>query len=236
MVDAAVGVFARRGYHEASMDEIAERAQISKPMVYLYLGSKEALFERCLEQEFARMTGAIADAADPELAPAEQLWQGLHAVFDVVSRHRDGWVVLHRQGVRAAGRIGERAVTLRRELVDVVQLLLSRAAPLGRGHFGESELQMCAHALVGAAESVADWMADRPDVTAEAASRRLMTICWVGLGDVLDGQIWHPDRSNATEADSGTGRTESNFGAVGSPADRADAPDAAGESDPGRVD
>lgn len=210
MVDAAVTVFAERGYHEASMDEIAERARISKPMVYLYLGSKEALFERCVEQEFARMTTAIADAADPALDPDEQLWRGLHAVFDVVSRHRDGWVVLHRQGVRAAGVIGERAATLRRELVQVVRHLLTRAIARGRGRYQESDLEMCAYALVGAAESVADWMADRPDVTAEAAARRLMTICWVGLGDVLDGVIWRPERSavggsNAADESDGPG-------------------------------
>ncbi len=41
MLDAAVKVFARRGFHAASMDEIAEVAGISKPMVYAYLGTKD---------------------------------------------------------------------------------------------------------------------------------------------------------------------------------------------------
>jgi AcrR family transcriptional regulator len=41
MLDAAVKVFSRRGFHAASMDEIAEDADISKPMVYAYLGTKE---------------------------------------------------------------------------------------------------------------------------------------------------------------------------------------------------
>ena len=44
MLDAAVGVFSTAGYHSASMDDIAERAGISKPMVYAYLGTKEELF------------------------------------------------------------------------------------------------------------------------------------------------------------------------------------------------
>ncbi|MFD6734770.1 TetR/AcrR family transcriptional regulator, partial [Micromonospora aurantiaca] len=43
MLDAAVKVFSRRGFHAASMDEIADDAGISKPMVYAYLGTKEEL-------------------------------------------------------------------------------------------------------------------------------------------------------------------------------------------------
>lgn len=50
MLDAAVKVFSRRGFHAASMDEIAEDAGISKPMVYAYLGTKEELFVACLHR------------------------------------------------------------------------------------------------------------------------------------------------------------------------------------------
>ena len=44
MIDAAVEVFSRSGFHAASMDDVADVAEISKPMLYLYLGSKEELF------------------------------------------------------------------------------------------------------------------------------------------------------------------------------------------------
>jgi AcrR family transcriptional regulator len=44
MLDAAVKVFSRRGFHAANMDEIAERSGVSKPMVYAYHGTKEELF------------------------------------------------------------------------------------------------------------------------------------------------------------------------------------------------
>ena len=193
MLDAAVTVFAQRGYHETSMDEIAERAGISKPMVYLYLGSKEELFARCLEQESRRLLVAIASAVDAALAPDEQLWRALHAVFTVVSEHRGGWMVLHRQGMKATGAVGERAVALRDQTVEVVRQLLAKAWATGRRRKADDkELQMCAYALVGAAESVADWLADHPDVTPELAARRLMTISWVGFGDIMNGETWRP--------------------------------------------
>jgi AcrR family transcriptional regulator len=63
MLDAAVTVFSRRGYHAAVVDEIAEVAGISKPMVYAYLGSKEELFIACLHREGTRLIEAIAAAS-----------------------------------------------------------------------------------------------------------------------------------------------------------------------------
>src|ERR1700748_2246208 len=54
MLDAAVQMFSVNGYHETSMDTIAAEAQISKPMLYLYYGSKEDLFGACLNREMAR--------------------------------------------------------------------------------------------------------------------------------------------------------------------------------------
>lgn len=205
MLDAAVTVFARRGYHETSMDDVAVQAGISKPMVYLYLGSKEELFARCLEQESRRLLDAIAAAVDSKdgLAPDEQLWRALHAVFTVVSEHRDGWNVLHRQGMKATGALGERAAALRGQTIEVVRQLLAKAwtAATGRRRKAHAEeLQMCAYALVGAAESVADWLADHPDVTPEVAARRLMTISWVGLGDIMNGETWRPSRRSDRSA------------------------------------
>ncbi len=55
MLDAAVLTFARRGYRTASMDEIAELAGVSKPLVYLYLNSKEELFSAVIRREAAAL-------------------------------------------------------------------------------------------------------------------------------------------------------------------------------------
>ncbi len=53
MLDAAVQMFSINGYHETSMDAIAAQAEISKPMLYLYYGSKEELFGACLAANWA---------------------------------------------------------------------------------------------------------------------------------------------------------------------------------------
>src|SRR6266511_1593285 len=110
MLDAAVAVFSRRGYHAAGVDEIAEAAGISKPMVYAYLGTKEELFVACLRREATRLLQAVLDASAGEAGASageagasageagvlaeEQLRRGLRAFFGFVGAHRDGWRVL----------------------------------------------------------------------------------------------------------------------------------------------
>ncbi len=73
MLDAAVDVFSDRGFHETSMDAIAAKAEISKPMLYLYYGSKDELFAACIQREGLRFVEALAPAGDPGLSPREQL-------------------------------------------------------------------------------------------------------------------------------------------------------------------
>ncbi len=79
MLDAAVRIFGRRGYMAASMDEIAELAGVSKPLVYLYLNSKEDLFSACIRREAIALTEAVRAGVRPELPADRQLWEGLRA-------------------------------------------------------------------------------------------------------------------------------------------------------------
>lgn len=69
MLDAAVRVFGERGYRAASMDDIAELAGVSKPLVYLYLNSKEELFSACIQRESAALIAAVragvSDGGEP---------------------------------------------------------------------------------------------------------------------------------------------------------------------------
>ena len=76
MLDAAVRAFARRGYQHASMDDIAELAGVSKPLVYLYLNSKEELFAACLRREAASLVAAVRGAVERGAPPDRQLWSG----------------------------------------------------------------------------------------------------------------------------------------------------------------
>ena len=195
MLDAAVAVFSAAGFHDASMDEIAARAGISKPMVYAYLGSKEELFLACLHREGTRLMEAVASAvapADaPPLRPDEQLWRGLRAFFAFVGAHRDGWSVLYRQA-RGQESFVREVATMRARMVEVVCGLLSRVIVAGGRQPRPADVTAMAYALVGAGESLADWWLDHPQDSADVIAIRLMNLVWLGFGNLVEGQVWKP--------------------------------------------
>jgi AcrR family transcriptional regulator len=199
ILDAAVVVFSRQGFHDASMDEISEVAGVSKPMIYAYLGSKDDLFAACIRREAARMMAAIAERVDPSLPRETQLWRGLLAFFDFVADNRDGWRVLHRQSIAQGAAFGHELTAIRAQAVETVADLLV----LGTGgeelaqtvRMDEREARGLAAALVGAAESLADWWSHRPDEPAASVAGKLMNLVWMGFGDLVDGRVWRPPSS-----------------------------------------
>lgn len=174
MLDAAVAVFSRHGFHAASMDEIAEAAGVSKPMIYAYLGSKDDLFSACIRREAQRLIRLITSAAPPGLATERRLHQGLLAFFTFVAGHRDGWIVLYRQARTREPFAGEIAAA-RQRIIALVAGLLSPAPSDG------AQASPIAHALVGAAEALSDWALDEhPEETPEDLASRLLSIFWPG--------------------------------------------------------
>jgi AcrR family transcriptional regulator len=189
MLDAAVAVFSRHGYHDASVDEIAETAGISKPMVYAYLGTKEELFIACIHREGLRLMEAVAAAAGEDLTPDEQMWRGLRAFVAFVAGHREGWTVLYRQA-RAQPPFADVLAQMRSRMTEIVAGMLARAGTGAGLKIREDDVSTMAHALVGAAEAVADWVVEHPGEEPDAVARRLMNAVWLGAGALLRGEKW----------------------------------------------
>ncbi|NUS12524.1 MAG: TetR/AcrR family transcriptional regulator [Streptomyces sp.] len=183
MLDAAVAVFARRGFRAASMDEIAEAAGVSKPLVYLYLNSKDDLFAACVRREADALTAAVRDAVEAGATPERQLWSGLLGFFEHTAAHPDGWTVLHIQARTVGEPFAAEVAGLRTRIVDFVAGLI--AAACGAGDPGGVAAH--AYALVGAAESLAGWAAaaPAPKPPGRELAASLMTFAWTGLAHAL---------------------------------------------------
>lgn len=127
MLDAAVAVFSRRGFHLASMDDIAEVAGVSKPMIYAYLGSKDDLFIACIHRETQRLMELITAAVPAGLPPDERLRRGLLAFFEFVTEYRDGWIMLYRQA-RVHGTFAGEITAARGRIIIMVAGLLANSS------------------------------------------------------------------------------------------------------------
>ncbi|MGH3433682.1 MAG: TetR/AcrR family transcriptional regulator [Thermocrispum sp.] len=193
ITDAAVEVFSRHGYHAASMDVIAEVAGVSKPMVYAYLGSKEDLFAACIRREAQRLLQAIGSGVQADLEPDMQLWTGLRSFFHFVGRNRNSWTVLHRQALAVGGEFAEEISQMRSRSIELVAaLVVATGTRKGVGARAEKSGEGMAAALVGAAESLADWWLDHPDVSDGVLASWLMNLVWLGFGDLVQGYVWTP--------------------------------------------
>ncbi|WP_206739264.1 TetR/AcrR family transcriptional regulator [Streptomyces sp. L2] len=199
MLDAAVRTFGRRGYMAASMDEIAELAGVSKPLVYLYLNSKEDLFSACIQREAHALTDAVRSAIRPDLPADRQLWDGLQAFFAHTAEHPDGWSVLHLQARTHGDLFAAEVDAMRAETVAFVTHLIAVTAREAHRDpdLPEREVAGLAEALVGAAESLATWANTTPGVTARQAAATLMNFAWSGLGNLMAGRRWQPPAQQA---------------------------------------
>jgi AcrR family transcriptional regulator len=193
ILDAAVEVFSRHGYHSASMDEVSEVAGVSKPMIYSYLGAKEDLFIQCIRRESGRLLEAIKAGVKPDVAPDMQLWHGLRSFYGFVAAHRESWIVLHRQALAVGGPFAEEVSALRGKALELVSaLVMSAGTRKGLAEQVEFSGEGLAAALVGAAESLADWWLDHSDVSDGVLASWLMNLTWLGFNDLVEGQVWRP--------------------------------------------
>lgn len=182
MIDVAVAVFAERGYAAASMDEIAERVGVSKPMLYEYFNSKEGLLLACIRQARAELRTVTEHAVVGAGSAEEAMRRGLHAYFAFMREHREAWSLLRTEMSLAGTPAADEIEETRRQQTDLIAALMS-------GYFeADAPLQVEAAAefVVGACERLALWC-ERHDVAPDVVTDHVMRILWDGLRDRARG-------------------------------------------------
>jgi AcrR family transcriptional regulator len=176
MLDAAVLMFSRNGYHETSMDAIAAEAEISKPMLYLYYGSKEELFDACLNRELSRFIEAVRSDIDLKQSPKDLLTTTIRTFMRYIDANRASWIVLYQQAT--SSQMYSHTVREGRErVIDLVARLLSTGT---RHPEPDTDFHMMAVALVGAGEAVATRVSTG-EADVDEAAELLINLTWRGL-------------------------------------------------------
>ncbi|BBX10499.1 TetR/AcrR family transcriptional regulator [Mycolicibacterium aichiense] len=176
MLDAAVQMFSVNGYHETSMDVIAGEAQISKPMLYLYYGSKEELFGACLARELSRFIEAVREDIDLKQSPHDLLRSVILSVLRYIDANRASWIVLYTQATSSQA-FSHTVREGREKIIDMVARLLEAGT---RHPEPGTDFHMMAVALVGAGEAVAARVS-AGDADVDEAADMLINLFWRGL-------------------------------------------------------
>ena len=174
-------LFAEQGYAGASMDELARRAGVSKPVVYALIGSKEALYRRCVERLGDALAELITSAAASATTPRERVEACALAFFGFVGEHRRLWDAL----AWDPGPFAADAAAIRRRQDELVALLFTAAADEQGAVAPALQVRALAQAVNGAVEALARWWRDHEDVTPETLARWTVELLIPGLEGLL---------------------------------------------------
>ena len=172
LVELGEELFAERGFAKASMEELARRAGVTKPVIYELFGSKEGLFEACLEGLALRLAESIAEAARAASDPEGRLRAGGLAFLRFAAENRVAYELLYE------GRFSDAAVRVRRRQAALILELMREIAA---DDVDPRELEVAANAVNSAYEGVAHWMWDHPEMDVEELADWTVELLLPGL-------------------------------------------------------
>jgi AcrR family transcriptional regulator len=181
LLAAAQEVFVANGYHAAAMDDIAERAGVSKPVLYQHFPGKLELYLALIDEQAEALTSAIKDA----LARTDDNRERIHAVLSAYFEFMDGtarsapgaYRLIFETDLGKEPAVRDRVERSTREIMHAVADTVAGDTGLDR-----AQAELLAMTLTGGAQVAARWWLDndRPVPHADAV-RLLEALLWRGI-------------------------------------------------------
>ncbi|GIU86742.1 MAG: putative transcriptional regulator, TetR family protein [Acidimicrobiia bacterium] len=179
LLEVARDLFAARGFHATSMDEIAERAGVTKPVLYQHFPSKRALYLELLTDTGDELLGALRAATHRVTSGRERVEAGFLAYFRFVAERRAGFRLLFSSAIRTDPEFARVVDGVVRTASGIISELIEIPA-------SEEHRRVLAAALVGMAESVGRRTSETPasETDPERLARWISELAWFGLRGV----------------------------------------------------
>lgn len=170
-------MFAERGFEATSVEEIAARAGVSKPIVYEHFGGKEGLYAVIVDREVEHIVSRIVEAITSGSA-RERLEQAVLAFLTYVQDRPGGFALLLRDAPES--KRGGQMPVLMFDLADRVGDIFTEQ--FRRAGFDARSAPIYAHALVGMVAFVGQWWTEcKKPPPAEAVASHVAALAWMGL-------------------------------------------------------
>jgi len=182
-------LFAERGFDGTSIEEIAARAVVSKPVVYEHFGGKEGLYAVVVDREVCRLLGMMRDSLQAE-HPRVLLEQAAFALLDYIELAPDGFRILVRDS--PVGSATGSFVSIIGDVASRVEHIL--AAELTSRGYDPAAAPMYAQMLVGMVGTTGQWWLDAREPAKEVVAGHLVNLAWNGLSGI-DKEPWLRTRS-----------------------------------------
>jgi AcrR family transcriptional regulator len=177
LLSAALEVFTAAGYHSAAMDEIADRANVSKPVLYQHFPSKLELYLAVLDLHIDSLVFAIQKAIAEHRSNADRVRATVEAYFGFIDSEGEAFRLLFESDMNLEPQVRERLNRMTYDCAAAVSAVISIDTGLAK-----EESMMLAVGLIGTVQTTARHWLDRDGkIDRTRATELVMNLIWRGI-------------------------------------------------------
>jgi len=177
LLDAAREVFVSQGYHAAAMDEIAERAGVSKPVLYQHFPGKLDLYLALLDQSVDELVATVRDALVSTTENRQRVAATFSAYFEYVEQEHQAFRLVFESDLSNEDAVRDRLERGQRECAEMISQIVSQDAGLD-----DEEARLLSVGMVGLAQVTARyWLSTRGHIPRESAEQLVARLAWRGI-------------------------------------------------------
>lgn len=170
-------VFVARGYHAAAMDEIADRAGVSKPVLYQHFPGKQDLYLALLDESVDQLIGAVRTALRSTSDNRQRVNATFSAYFGYIAEHRGTFRLVFESDFNNEPAVRERVDNADRQCADMISQVIQEDAGVS-----DTEAHLLSIGLVGMAQvSARYWLNTLGEIPREAAEQVVARLAWRGI-------------------------------------------------------
>jgi AcrR family transcriptional regulator len=179
LISIGRSLFAERGFDATSIEEVAARAKVSKPVVYEHFGGKEGLYAVVVDREVRRLLDRVTNALTAG-HPRELLEQAALALLDYIEGETDGFRVLVRESpvMSSSGNFS----SVLNDVAHQVEHILG--AEFKQRGFDPKLAELYSQALVGMVALTGRWWLEVRKPRKDAVAAHLVNLAWNGLSNL----------------------------------------------------
>ncbi|MGB6057171.1 MAG: TetR/AcrR family transcriptional regulator [Microthrixaceae bacterium] len=181
LLRVSLEVFAAKGFHATSMNDIADSAGVTKPVLYQHFMSKRDLFIELLAQIGTDLRGTISKATANAGGPRQQIEQGFRAYFVFANEYTSAFTVLFGSGARRDPEFASFASAVEQSIADTISELI-----VVEGQPAEHSL-LLANSIVGMTEAATrHWLAHERQPDVDTLAQQISQLAWSGMRGIAN--------------------------------------------------
>ncbi|WP_277454660.1 TetR/AcrR family transcriptional regulator [Janibacter sp. DB-40] len=178
LLDAALNVFVSKGYHSAAMEDIADEAGVSKPVLYQHFPGKLDLYLALLDTQCDHLEALVLEALESSNEHEERVYATVRAFFAFVADEGGAFRLIYESDLTNDPKVRHRLDALEAQLGDAIAQRIMQDTTLP-----QELAEMLGLAMSGAAQVMArTWLAHGDQFSQEVAAQAAGHLAWRGIG------------------------------------------------------